>query len=315
MTASSEASAHRLRDCLEGLAVGDAFGERFFINPDVVENLIIARALPSPPWRFTDDTLMALSIAEVLSQYGHIEQDALAKSFAEHYDSSRGYGPSMHGLLGRIRNGEPWIEVSQSQFAGQGSYGNGSAMRVAPIGAFFVESLDDVVEQAERSSVVTHVHTEAIAGALAVAVAAAHAFRLRGSSNIPDCPAFLDLVLPFVPTSEVRSGIRKARDMGGYASVQFAASVLGSGTRVSAQDTVPFALWCAAQCLADFEEAMWLTVSGLGDRDTTCAIVGGIVGAHVGVKEIPGDWLQAREALPAWALVETPRRSEDHRQD
>ena len=304
MADRSEIAAIRLRDWVEGLSVGDAFGERFFINPDVVENMIEARGVPSPPWRFTDDTMMALSVARILIHYGHIEQDGLAGSFAEHYDSSRGYGGSMHGVLRRIGNGEPWMEVTRGQFGGQGSYGNGAAMRVAPIGAFFAESLDSVVEQAERSAVVTHSHVEAIAGAIAVAVAAAHASRLRGSDNIPDCAEFLDLVLPLVPTSEVRSGIRKAREMGAGASVQFAASVLGTGVRVSAQDTVPFALWCAGRCLGDFEEAMWLTVSGLGDRDTTCAIAGGIVAAHLGVKEIPGDWLQAREALPNWAFVE-----------
>ena len=74
MKKGSEASIIRLRDCVEGLAVGDAFGDRFFINPDVVENMIDARALPSPIWLFTDDTLMALSVAENLIQHGYIDQ-------------------------------------------------------------------------------------------------------------------------------------------------------------------------------------------------------------------------------------------------
>jgi ADP-ribosylglycohydrolase len=77
---------------------------------------------------------------------------------------------------------------------------------------------------------------------------------------------------------------------------------LGNGTRVSAQDTVPFALWCAARHLGDYEEALWQTVSGLGDRDTTCAIVGGIVAVSTGVEGIPGLWLRRREMLPEEAV-------------
>ena len=64
---------------------------------------------------------------------------------------------------------------------------------------------------------------------------------------------------------------------------------------------MPFALWCAARHLDDDEEALGLTVSGLGDRDTTCAIVGGIVACYVGEEGIPVAWLQAREPLPAWS--------------
>jgi ADP-ribosylglycohydrolase len=67
---------------------------------------------------------------------------------------------------------------------------------------------------------------------------------------------------------------------------------------VAGPDTVPFALWCAAQHLDDYEAALWLTVSGLGDRDTTCAIVGGIVALFTGTDGIPAEWRHAREPLP-----------------
>ena len=73
-------------------------------------------------------------------------------------------------------------------------------------------------------------------------------------------------------------------------------AVLGNGTGLSAQDTVPFALWCAAQHLDDHEAALWLTVSGLGDRDTT----GAIMACAVGAEGIRSAWLQAREPLPSW---------------
>ena len=70
---------------------------------------------------------------------------------------------------------------------------------------------------------------------------------------------------------------------------------VSDGSGVSSQDTVPFCLWCVARHPRDYAEAMWTTVSGLGDRDTTCAIVGGIVAAGEG--EIPAAWVAAREPL------------------
>ena len=293
-------SIQRARCSLEGLSVGDAFGQTFFINPDVVEGLIEQRALATRTWNYTDDTQMALSIFSVLRQYGHIDQPALARSFAERYENTRGYGPAMHRLLWEIKCGEDWSERASSLFAGQGSFGNGAAMRVGPVGAFFADDIDAVVEHATRSSVITHTHDEAIAGAIAVAVAVAVAHNLRRSGVTPARSEFLDQVLPFVPDSEVRSRIRQARDMSANASVQFAVSVLGNGVKVSAQDTVPFALWCAGTHLSNYEEALWLTVSGLGDRDTTCAIVGGIVASHTGTSGIPVEWLTSRERLPKW---------------
>lgn len=290
---------------LEGLSVGDAFGETFFVNPDVVEGLIAERALAARRWNYTDDTLMAMSVFSVLRQHGQIEQPTLARSFAERYDRTRGYGPAMHRLLWEIKCGEDWAERAQSLFEGQGSFGNGAAMRVAPVGAFFAGDMDAVVEQAARSSVITHTHAEAVAGAIAVAVAVARACELRESTLTPARSEFLDSVLPYVPESEVRSKIRQARDMADNASVQFAVSVLGNGVRVSAQDTVPFALWCAATHLSNYEEALWLTVSGLGDRDTTCAIVGGIVASYTGVEGIPLEWQYSREPLPDWPFTES----------
>jgi ADP-ribosylglycohydrolase len=297
-----DARMDRARLSLAGLSVGDAFGERFFAHPDVVEGLIRSRAIPASPWRFTDDTMMALSVVEVLGRHGGIEQGYLARSFSERYDEIRGYGPAMHGLLARFRAGEPWGEAAPSLFGGEGTFGNGAAMRVAPVGAYFADDPDAVVEHARRSAVVTHAHPEAVAGAIAVAVATARAWRLHGPDDPPDCGEFLDLILPHVPESLVAEGIRRARDLDPDASIDQAVAVLGNGAGVSAQDTVPFALWCAGHRLGDYEEALWLTVGGLGDRDTTCAIVGGIVALSTGPDAIPAEWLGAREPLPVWHL-------------
>ena len=89
----------RARTALEGLSVGDAFGERFFVDYTIVEGLIEERAEPVAPWPYTDDTEMALSIVASLIERGRIDQDYLAREFAGRYDPSRGYGPAMDTAL------------------------------------------------------------------------------------------------------------------------------------------------------------------------------------------------------------------------
>lgn len=288
----------RARLSLEGLSVGDAFGDQFFANPDVVEGLIEARALPRPPWLWTDDTQMTLSVVEQLARHGGIVPDELARAFAARYERKRGYGPAMHRLLAEIADGVPWQEAARKPFEGQGSHGNGAAMRVAPIGAYFAGEPEEAARQAALSAAVTHAHPEGIAGAVAVAVAASVAAALSGL--LPSRRDFLDAVLPHVPGGIVRERLRHTRDLSEGASVRLAVSALGNGTGVSATDTVPFALWCAGESLGNYEEALWLTVSGLGDRDTTCAIVGGIVvlTATEPGTGVPAEWRDASEPLP-----------------
>ena len=114
---------------------------------------------------------MAISVTEALKKHQEINQDALASSFAHKYDPRRGYGPAMHNLLGRVRDGCPWRTEAASLFNGQGSFGNGAAMRVAPLGAYYADDLLTAVLQAKESAMVTHTHWEAVAGTIAVAVA------------------------------------------------------------------------------------------------------------------------------------------------
>ncbi len=285
---------------LEGLSVGDAFGA-FYEGASVLPYNIRTRTLIKPPWRWTDDTNMALSTVSVLRKHGYIHQDDLATSFAKHFDSSRGYGMSTRSLMGKISRGEHWKQAAVNAFGGTGSFGNGGAMRVAPVGAYFADDLGRVVEQAALSAEVTHSHPEGIAGAIAVAVAAAFAWRLRGNAHL-DRQEFLETILPHIPESEVKENTLQARRLPLDTSVQQAANALGNGAGISAQDTVPFTLWCVGEMLANYEEAIWLTANGIGDTDTTCAIVGGIVALYTGVERIPSAWRESREPLPAWVF-------------
>lgn len=275
---------------LEGLSVGDAFGELFFkISPfDTTSS-----DLPLGPWKWTDDTHMALSIVEILETYGHIDQDALSQTFARRFKQEpyRGYAGGAYRLLNQISSGGNWRELSRFLF-GTGSYGNGSAMRAAPIGGYFFNDLKQAGIQASYSATVTHAHIEGIAGAVAVAVAAA----IAANPSPPKGNDFLNAVLPYVPPdTTTKQRIIIARQIPPD-DLNSARLQLGTGNEVSCQDTVPFCLWCAAHHLDDFEQALWMTAKGFGDVDTTCAIVGGIVA--LSANEIPELWVQRREALP-----------------
>jgi ADP-ribosylglycohydrolase len=280
---------------LTGLSIGDAFGQMFFGNIEPMLMAIDLRALPAPPWYLTDDSIMAVGIVETLRDRGQIDRDYLAARFAANYrrNAHRGYGGMAHQILQEFCRGNPWQEVAPSVFGGSGSYGNGAAMRVAPLGAFYADNLTELTRQAIASAEVTHSHLEGKVGALAVALAAAWAYQPRGD--------FFAFILDRLPESETKSGIMRASQLCLDDPVETAVPILGNGSLVSAMDTVPFTLWSAARNLDNFEEAMWETVSGLGDRDTTCAIVGGIVALRVGMAGIPAEWLAARESLTDWA--------------
>ncbi len=292
-----ETRAARARAALDGLSVGDAFGERFFALPEVIAGMLEARTTPKPVWRWTDDTAMALSVVEILEKQGAIAEGPLADAFARRHDREpwRGYGHGAHRILQAIHEGEPWREVSQAAFSGTGSMGNGGAMRVAPVGAYFADDLDAAAEHGRRSALPTHAHPEGQAGAIAIAVAAATAWQTRDAHPAERRETIFDEVLARTPEGETRAGIARARAYGPEADIPTVVRAVGNGSGIISQDTVPFCIWAATRHTDDYVEALWQTVSGLGDRDTTCAIVGGIVAA--GGAAPPPAWLNAREPL------------------
>ena len=284
------------RRSVEGLALGDAFGERWFPifrEPRRAYDEVRARRTPEEPeWHWTDDTAMALGILRVLDEHGEIRQEPLARAFALGYDAdpARGYGYGMHQLLPVLLQ-EPhrWRELARELFDGQGSLGNGAAMRAAPLGAWFHDDLDRVVTQATLSAEVTHAHPEGIAGAVAVAVAAALSVRRELT---------LEAVAARTPDSAVREGLVRAVEVSFATEPWRASDLLGNGQRIRADDTVPFAVWSAARHPDDLTSALWTTAEGFGDVDTTCAVTGGIVAARTGLDGVPQDWLRRREPLP-----------------
>lgn len=278
-------------DSLAGLSVGDALGAQYFVPGNSARDLLDAR-LPAAPWPWTDDTEEACCLVACLDDESDFDRDRFATLLASTFDPYRGYGPGAVVMLRQIREGVPWPVAAAAAFDGQGSAGNGAAMRAAPLGAWHADSLAHAAAQGARAAEVTHAHPDGIAGGVAVAVAAAVATAARLDGDRPD---LLGAVLAHTPPGRVHDGLARARPLRG---VERAAYELGNGARSMASDTVPFALWVAARYLDDYPAAVAACVSAGGDVDTTAAIAGGVVAAYTGVDGIPPAWLSAREPLP-----------------
>jgi len=285
-------------DSLAGLSVGDALGAQYFVPGTAAADL--ARGdLPTPPWPWTDDTEQACCLVAALtgSDELSLDRDRFADLLGRHFDAYRGYGPGAVIMLRLIREGTPWPIAAAEAFDGQGSAGNGAAMRAAPLGAWHADSPARAAAQGARAAEVTHAHPEGIAGGVAVTVAAALAAASRLGTDVPD---LLGAVATHTPDGRVRDGLLAARRITHPAE---AAYELGTGGRAMAQDSVPFAIWVAARHLDDYAGAITACVTAGGDVDTTAAMAGGIVAARTGVAGIPARWLAAREPLPEWVTA------------
>ncbi len=280
-----------------GTAIGDAFGQSFFTKSEIVEVSIRNQKIPHSNWVFTDDTIMTIALFKSLERYQEINQEYVAKEFANNYQKewNRGYGPSMHRRLKAIREGADWLQLSQSAFDGEGSIGNGGAMRVAVIGAYFYDSFDVLIKETIKSCKITHYNDEAIAGAIAVAVAAALSTRIGLGEEISS-ETYLHTIIKQVPQSSTLDKIKKIKEIPNNYHIETVKNILGDSLSMRTQDTVPFALWNVYHHLKNYESCLWQTVSGLGDRDTTCAIAGGISILSSEKHHIPQLWQQSVES-------------------
>ena len=284
---------------LLGISIGDAFGESFFGETDRVIRQIRERSIPETRWEFTEDTVMAIAVFNQLWRNGEINQNDLAKQFVKNHDKdvNRGYGATARRILREIGEGGNWSEISRNVFEGMGSMGNGASMRVSPIGAYYFDDLKKVKELAAKSAEITHSNIEGITGATAIAIATAIATQAKLNNQITPPIEFINQVVEELPKTDTKSKIKKSTAIPYSYHIETVKSILGNGSKIQVQDTVPFCIWCAAHNLNDYEEALWKAVSILGDRDTICAIVGGITIMSTDESRLPKVWEDSVEKI------------------
>jgi poly(ADP-ribose) glycohydrolase ARH3 len=234
---------------------------------------------------------MMIGILETLSEKGKFDPSVCAGKFQENFDPMRGYGRRIFGVMERISQGIPWDQV------GTDSFGNGGAMRIAPIGCFYYRDLQVLKENGILSARITHKHPEGVAGAVAQATAVGIALQWGASDAPVDTEKFVDAVTDQV--IDIDKGFVeslqaiKAIPRGPILDVIH--GIAGQyGLSLRAIESVPAAI--GAFLLTDsFRDAVVSAVNLGGDTDTIGAMAGAIAGAYYGYAEIPQEWLHLLE--------------------
>lgn len=274
-----------------GLALGDALGARFEGGPGASAIWRVINAWKGE-LRWSDDTEMAVGLAESIVERRGVEADALARRWAEGMTWGRGYGPGARRLLERIRAGADWREANRSVFP-EGSFGNGAAMRAAPIGLFYHGSPASLDRAAEEASLVTHAHPLGIEGGLLIARATALALdeaiapaamlaRLRDGARSAEYRERLETALAWMDAPPSREEV-----------------VRRLGNSIKAHESAVTAVYAYCRFPVDFAGMIEFVISLGGDTDTIGAMAGGILGAARGASALPAEQLRRLESRDA----------------
>ncbi len=223
-----------------GAIAGDVIGSLYEVGG--MKTMQFPLFLPGS--HFTDDTVCTVALADSLLSGD--DYAMLLKQYVRRYPKA-GYG------------GTFFYWAHSDNFQPYQSWGNGSAMRVSPV-AWAYDTLDDVLEAAERSAAVTHDHPQGIRGAQAIAAAVFLARQGEGKEEIRD---YIESTF-FYDLSETLDSIRSWYRFD-----------------VSCQGSVPQAITAFLES-DDFEDAVRKGISLGGDSDTIACMAGAIAEAHYG---------------------------------
>ena len=293
---------------LLGCAVGDAVGELAFAYRERSDLMMAAAHMPL--LRYTDDTAMAIALAESLIAAEGVDTEALGETFARHYaaEPTRGYGPGPPAIFAEAaRTGASYTEAARSLYGGEGSFGNGAAMRIAPLGVAFHADSDTLYTMACRSAAVTHAHPIGQDGAavLATAVALATAHHIAQETIAPK--VFADRVRQAAQTALIEEKMAIVEDA--IAEDWPATAVADAvGRSVAVPESMPFAVYAFLQTPEDSLACLNCAVLNGGDRDTLGAMALSIAGAYLGpqgLRKVLINRLEGRDRLIAlgWQLA------------
>jgi ADP-ribosyl-[dinitrogen reductase] hydrolase len=290
MAAMSRPSARsRYRGALLGLAAGDALGTTVEFQPpgsfEPLTDIVGGGPFHLKPGQWTDDTSMALCLAESLLERGFAPVDQLERYLSwwrEGYLSSTGkcfdIGNTVRAALSRFeRTHEPYCGSTDPRSAG-----NGSIMRLAPVPLFYASNPREAIERAADSSRTTHAAPEAVDACRYLSALIVGA--IQGASKEDILSDHFDAGTgawqqqPLAPgIAEIASGSFKRREP---------PEIVGSGYVVKSLEA---ALW-AFHHSDSFKDGALLTVNLGDDADTTGAVYGQLAGAYFGDEDIKEEW-------------------------
>ncbi|MGC9357423.1 MAG: ADP-ribosylglycohydrolase family protein [Anaerolineae bacterium] len=286
-----------------GTALGDAIGELAFAT--TTEEALRSRIAQQQILVYTDDTAMALGLAQSLVARGEIAPQHLGDTFRRNYRQEpwRGYAPGPPSLFRRVeQEGVTYTEAARQIYGGEGSFGNGASMRIAPVGLFFHDA-DDLYEQARRSATVTHAHPLGVDGAALLGWTIAQVVDLDPEEDLPR-EKLAEGLMGFARTETFRTRLQEMVNLLiSDVPPREAGRRLGPG--VAAHESVPFALYAFLRHYDSFEDCLFCAALNSGDRDTVGAMACAISGAYLGVEALHRTWrakLENRERIEALAL-------------
>lgn len=242
---------------------------------------------------YTDDTEMTLALAQSILECKGVDAEHCAGSYISFYNPWRGYGAGTHAALNALSRGVDSKKTGYLMFDG-GSFGNGGAMRIAPVGLVYCNEDDKKLKKAVYDAVrCTHVHPEGIDGALVQAKAAALLTNIHDPGDFEQ-GAFLDTLCNISTCAVMKMKIMYLKNvLKKEISDAPAIDYLGNGIRAS--ETVSCALLAAVRYFQEPEEAVIKGVNFGGDTDTIGAMTGALMGALHGKDWIPRRWLDNME--------------------
>lgn len=284
----------RCMGALLGTALGDAIGAPFEGAPLVSRPAVLRWADGQGALRWTDDTHMTIGVAESLLACDGVDGAHMARRFCELHaaEPDRGYGAGPPRVFAAIRDGARWDLPALDLFEG-GSYGNGAAMRAAPIGLWGRGDVGDTVALAHEQARITHAH-ELAKDAAAVQACLVGVLAHDPPEDVDDVRRRVRGLLRAVPVSPAfRRRLDVLEDLDADADGDEVVAALGNG--VAAVEAVPAALHTFLRSPGDFCEVVVQAVALGGDADTIAAMAGALAGAWLGAGAIPSRWLDRLE--------------------
>ncbi len=278
----------RFRGCLMGLVLGDAIGAPFEgcrqgIEPDFQKDLPAVL-------HYTDDSEMAIGVGESLIASDGFDPDDMAMRFAENYNPLRGYGSGTAAIMNMIKSGMHWKEANKKVFK-DGSFGNGAAMRAAPLGLFFSRSTGQLRATVEEASSITHHHSLGKEGAVLLAYAVSLLVR---QEVVNDKNRMIDALLGFTTSDKYSAKLQIMKELM-KEDARREQVVLRLGNTVLALESVPAALYVFLVYGSDFKKMMQVCISLGGDTDTIGAMAGALSGCLLGEQALPVELIQKLE--------------------
>ena len=305
----------QFQGCILGCALGDvvgAWGER--------KPLLTARRYAGqtvrpvkfkehdhhdglPFGQYTDDTQLTRELALSIAQRGFFDPPHFAERVSQIFARNGvvGYGKSTLQAAQRLAEGCPWDQAGTPAPAA----GNGAAMRAAPIGLLHWNDTNLLIRDATNQAIITHSAEMSVAGSVAIAATTAMCLNASRDTSHPGERGWWKWLVRIVGRSNtgfeddldiLTERVFGLRDEGQtsdnitesvYEWIQDTDDSTWAGISPWARSSVLWSLYCLAAHPTDIWEAITLAIWGGGDTDSTAAMAGALVGAHIGMSRFP----------------------------